>query len=116
VFSGNNTDGHYECSLKLKGEIDVEVRSVVLGPRAFFRPSPTFLLTSLQHEDTKYGVKARLVDFHLIKKDKGRWEQLLEDKKLGKVFVKVCQSLLRRDWHEGGALAVTQIMWIVLLV
>ncbi len=45
-----------------------------------------------QNKDTKYGVKPRFVDFHLIKKSPGRWESLLADKKLGAAFVKVRQS------------------------
>jgi hypothetical protein len=42
-----------------------------------------------QSKDTKYGVKARVVDFHLVKKEEGRWEQLLANKNLGKAFVQV---------------------------
>ena len=68
----------------------------------------------MQSKDTKYGVKARVVDFHLVKKEEGRWEQLLENKNLGKAFVQVrwCRRcrvhrcvypLPARDWTPQGS-------------
>ena len=46
LHSGNNTDGHYECSLKLKGEVDPEVCVICLR---LFIPcrSPTIAVASI---------------------------------------------------------------------
>eukprot|EP00941_MAST-03F_sp_MAST-3F-sp1_P004159 g4159.t1 len=74
-FKGTSEGNDYACELKLKGKVNPD------------------------HEDTKYTVKGRNVLFHIMKaapaegeenddEDGNRWNSLLENKKLGKNFVK----------------------------
>jgi cytosolic prostaglandin-E synthase len=95
AFSGTSNKKSYAVTLAFKGTIDET------------------------HADTKYTVKGRNIHFHLMKKheedvdeDDKRWNRVLENKKLGKTFIKPDFD----RWIDEDDEAEGELMFFVCLI
>jgi len=88
-YRGSCHDELYACSLKFKDKVKPD------------------------DEDTKWGVEARGVVFHIVKEKSERWGRLLADKKLMKPFIKAdWEHWVDSDDEEDGSCVVSVLSFV----